>query len=411
MHPTVARPVDDPVAAPGPCHAVAAARPGRLEYERGATVPGRRVLRPSTPVLRRAPGEIQYGTDPRWAVRLVGLDAAEEAWLGSLSSTARVPGDDTTVPAARREALVRALDDALLLVPSPPRRASTPAPGNGEAERGVLAALRPDGAAHRVLAARARSAVAVVGLGRLGASVATTLATAGVGSVGLHDPSPVLVTDVGLGAYRLRDVGAPREAALARVIEEISPHVRTGTSGASPVRDDAGRERDDAGQERPDVVVVVEHHAADPARVRELVGDGVPHLSVVVREADVVVGPFVRPGLDPCLTCVDLHRADVDPCWPQVARQLRELAGPRHEESVLAAVAAAHAAGQVLAALDGTTPRTAAACLEIPAPDAVPRLRETSRHPRCGCGGLASAPPDGAPLARSARTSGGRGGG
>ncbi|WP_139123078.1 ThiF family adenylyltransferase [Cellulosimicrobium cellulans] len=370
-------------------------------------MPGRRVLRPSTPVLRRAPGEIQYGTDPRWAVRLVGLDAADEAWLSSLSGTvgtARAAGDGPTVPAARREALVRALDDALLLVPAPPRRASTPAPGNGEADRAVLAALRPDGAAHRVLAARARSSVAVVGLGRLGASVATTLATAGVGSVGLHDPSPVLVTDVGLGAYRLRDVGAPRETALARAIEEISPHVRTGASVTSPLREGSG-------PERPDVVVVVEHHAADPARVRELVGDGVPHLSVVVREADVVVGPFVRPGLDPCLTCVDLHRADVDPCWPQVARQLRELPGPRHEESVLAAVAAAHAAGQVLAALDGTAPRTAAACLEIPAPDAVPRLRETSPHPRCGCGGLASAPPDGAPLARSARTSGGRDGG
>jgi hypothetical protein len=123
----------------------------------------------------------------------------------------------------------------------------------------------------------------------------------------------------------------------------------------------------------------------------------------------VVVGPFVRPGLDPCLTCVELHRGDVDPCWPQLARQLRDLAVPEHEESVLAAVAGALAAGQVLAALDGTVPRTAAACLEISAPDAVPRLRETSHHPRCGCGDLASAPPDGAPLARRARTSGGRG--
>jgi hypothetical protein len=363
-------------------------------------VPGRRVLRPSTPVLRRAPGEIQYGTDPRWAVRLVGLEAEEEKWLRTLSAPARALDDDPPVPAARRERLVRALDDALLLVPAPPRRATTPAPGGGEAERGVLAALRPDGAAHRVLAARARSAVAVVGLGRLGATLATTLATAGVGSIGLHDPAPVLVTDVGLGAYRVRDVGAPRDTALARAIEEIAPDVRTGAAAAPASREAAG-------PERPDVVVVVEHHAADPARFRDLVGDGVAHLSVVVREADVVVGPFVRPGLDPCLTCLDLHRADADPCWPQVSRQLRDLTGPQHEESVLAGVAASLAAAQVLALLDGTVPRTAAACLEIPAPDAVPRLRETSRHPRCGCGGPASAPPDGSPL--GTRTSGGRG--
>ncbi|MFC8924067.1 ThiF family adenylyltransferase [Cellulosimicrobium sp. NPDC057127] len=363
-------------------------------------MPGRRVLRPSTPVLRRAPGEIQYGTDPRWAVRLVGLDAADEEWLLALSGSGRAVDDDPAVPAARRERLVQALDDALLLVPAPPRRTTTPAPGGGEAERGVLAALRPDGAAHRVLAARARSTVAVVGLGRVGASVATTLATAGVGTIGLHDPSPVLVTDVGLGGYRVRDVGASRAKALARTIEEIAPDVRTGAGPASEPGEVPGTER-------PDVVVVVEHHAADPARVRELVGDGVAHLSVVVREADVVVGPFVRPGLDPCLTCADLHRADADPCWPQVSRQLRGLAAPQHEESVLAGVAASLAAAQVLAVLDGSVPRTAAACLEIPAPDAVPRLRETSRHPRCGCGGPASAPPDGSPVA--ARTSGGRG--
>ncbi|WP_255371862.1 ThiF family adenylyltransferase [Cellulosimicrobium sp. CUA-896] len=363
-------------------------------------MPGRRVLRPSTPVLRRAPGEVQYGTDPRWAVRLVGLDAAEEAWLRTVSGPVRAASEHPAVPAERRARLVQVLEDALLLVPAPPRRATTTAPGGGEADLGVLAALRPDGAGHRVLAARARSAVAVVGLGRLGATLATTLATAGVGSVGLHDPSPVLVTDVGLGAYRVRDVGAPRETALARAIDEISPDVRTGAAAASARR--AG-----AAAEPPDVVVVVEHHAADPARVRELVGDGVAHLSVVVREADVVVGPFVRPGLDPCLTCVDLHRADVDPCWPQVARQLRELAAPQHEESVLAGAAASLAAAQVLAALDGTVPRTTAACLEIPAPDAVPRLRGTSRHPRCGCAGPASAAPDGTPLA--ARTSGGRG--
>lgn len=356
-------------------------------------MPSRRILRPATPVLRRGPGELQYGTDPRWAVRFVGLDAAEESWLASWGATPVRRPDDAALAPARREALVRLLDDARLLV-APPRRPVSPAPGGGEADARVLGALLPDGAAHRVLARRARSVVAVVGLGRLGASLVTTLATAGVGTVTVHDPSPVLVTDVGLGGFRVRDVGARREEALARAVGEISTDVRVVAGDASP----------------PDVVVVVEHRAADPGRVRELVGDGVAHLSVVVREADVLVGPFVRPGLDPCLRCLDLHRADADPCWPQVVQQLRAATAPEHEEAVLAAVAASVAAGQVLAAVDGTVPRAAATCIEIPAPDAVPRLRETAPHPSCGCGGLASAPPDGAPLRRSARTSGrGRG--
>ncbi|MCB7136619.1 ThiF family adenylyltransferase [Cellulosimicrobium marinum] len=384
-------------------------------------MPRPRVLRPSTPVLRRAPGEVQLGTDPRWAVRLVGLAEEDEQLVLALGAAAGAARHLPDLPTERGARLERLLGDANVLVPRPVRRVRSPAPGAGAADLAVLGALRPDGAGHRTLATRARSTVAVVGLGRIGATVAVTLASAGVGAVTLHDPAPVLVTDVGAGPYRLRDVGTPRERALARTVAEVSPDVRTaagtGTSaGAGPGSADAtgtvtgsGTGTGGSGVEPPDVVVVVEHGCADPQRVRELVGDGVAHLSVVVREADVVVGPFVRPGTDPCLTCADLARAEVDPCWPQVARQLREQAGAGSEESVLAAVAGAVAAGQVLAALDGSTPRTCGAFLEVPAPDGVPRVRDLDRHPRCGCGGLTTAPPDGTRLVRGVRRSGGGG--
>ncbi|MDF9875146.1 ThiF family adenylyltransferase [Cellulosimicrobium cellulans] len=368
----------------------------------------RRVLRPEAPLLRRAPGEVQVGTDPRWSVRLTGLEPGEEEWLRALAapSARRGEGVETgTPPPGRRAALVRLLEEAHLLVPARRRRPVSPAPGHGEADAGVLSALRPDGAGHRVLAARARATVAVVGLGRVGAALAVHLATAGVGTLVLEDRGTVLATDVGVGAYRLRDVGAPRDAAVRRLVEEVAPGVVV-TSGvdARPSADVAAA----AGPPGllPDVVVVVEHGAADPGRVGRIVGEGVAHLSVVVREADVVVGPYVRPGLDPCLTCVDLHLADADPCWPQLARQLRARAVRTVEESSLAASAAAVALGQVLAALDGLVPRAATARIEIPAPDAVPRLRETGRHPRCGCDELARTPPDGAPLTMSGRRRG-----
>ncbi|WP_340697378.1 ThiF family adenylyltransferase [Cellulosimicrobium funkei] len=361
----------------------------------------RRVLRPEAPLLRRGPGEVQVGSDPRWSVRLTGLDADEERWLRALAGPAR-RGDAPDVPGSpaqrtRRAALVRLLDEAHLLVAARRRRPASPAPGHGAADLAVLSALLPDGAGHRVLAARARATVGVVGLGRVGAALAVHLATAGVGVLVLDDPGTVLATDVGGGAYRLRDVGSPREGAVRRIVEEVAPGVMTASTPVTP---------EEARAPAPDVVVVVEHGAADPVRVRRLVGAGVAHLSVVVREADVVVGPFVRPGLDPCLTCADLHRADVDPCWPQVARQLREASVHRGEETLLAASAAAGALGQVLAALDGLVPRAATAGLEIPAPDAVPRLRGSSRHPRCGCGELARTPPDGAPLPMSGRRRG-----
>ncbi|MBD8078230.1 thiamine biosynthesis protein ThiF [Cellulosimicrobium arenosum] len=361
-------------------------------------------LRPATRVLRRAPGEVQIGTDPRWAVRLVGLSAAEERWLQSLEPRFGADGApcattaDLRPPAQRRGTLLRLLEEAGLLVRRRPRRRVSTGPGNGDAELPVLDAVRHDGAGHRALAGRARAVVGVVGIGRLGATLATTLATAGVGTIVAHETAPVLATDVGLGGFRLRDVGAPRGLALARILGEVAPGVTTASGRV------------------PDVVVVVEHDAADPDRVRELVGDGVAHLSIVVREADVVVGPFVRPGLDPCVRCVDLRRRDVDPCWPQMARQLRDAVGPGYEDAVLSSVAASVASGQVLAAIDGDVPRTATACLEILAPDAVPRLRGTTSHPECGCTELRGAPPDGTPLVRaglapratSTRTSGDR---
>lgn len=133
-----------------------------------------------------------------------------------------------------------------------------------------------------------------------------------------------------------------------------------------------------------DVVVVTEPHAAHPARYQRLLGLGVPHLPMVVREADMVVGPFVRPGRSACVTCVDLARADADREWPALVAQLRRSAEPTHE-TTLAAVAAATAAGQVLAQLDGHRPAAVGACLEIALPAGLPRARPVEPHPRCGC--------------------------
>ena len=86
------------------------------------------------------------------------------------------------------------------------------------------------------------------------------------------------------------------------------------------------------------VVVLVETDVADPERAPSLVAAGTAHLSVVVREADIVVGPLVVPGDGPCLRCLDLHRTDADPAWPTLAGQLRDSA-PADESAVTAVVA------------------------------------------------------------------------
>ena len=104
-----------------------------------------------------------------------------------------------------------------------------------------------------------------------------------------------------------------------------------------------------------------------------------------MRDGSVVVGPLVRPGHTPCLNCLDLWRTERDPDWPAVAAQLQTL--PDVADPVLATTAlsaAAFAAHEVLAHLDGGVPSTIGATVEITEPGQHTR-RQWSQHPSCGC--------------------------
>ncbi|MGC5167179.1 thiamine biosynthesis protein ThiF [Luteimicrobium sp. DT211] len=333
-------------------------------------------LRPELEVLWRSTGELQLGSDPRTAVRLEGLAPHETRWLSTtgdkplLASAARAGVDR-----ARARDLVAALERAG--VTSRPRRsAPVTAPGAGAGDAPALGAVhaRPG---HEVLERRAERSVLVAGTGRTGAGVAQALAAAGVGTLLLHDARPVLGTDVGVGGLVLADVGRRRDAAVAAHVAASSP--------ATAVRTGA-----DATSGDPDLVVLVSHRAPDVARATRLVGAGTDHLAVVIEEAGAVVGPLVVPGRGPCLRCVDLHHRDADSRWPTMAVQLRQryegAAAP--EETVTATTAAALAAGQVLAHLDGLPTTALAASLEVRLPAAVPRIRRWHPHPRCGCHSL-----------------------
>lgn len=73
---------------------------------------------------------------------------------------------------------------------------------------------------------------------------------------------------------------------------------------------------------RPAAVVLIAAFAIAPARAARWLTADVPHLAVVFGDEEVRVGPFVEPGVGPCLHCVDRRMVDVDPVWPQLAVQL-----------------------------------------------------------------------------------------
>jgi hypothetical protein len=308
-------------------------------------------LRGGLRVLRRGATEVQVGTDPRWAVRLTDLTASDADLLPDLSAV-----DPTVVDLLTQAHLTQADDHPSL--PSGPRAV--------DAQLWSLLRPFPDGG--ELVRAREQRVVAVLGLGPTGLGMAVGLAAAGVGTIVLDDATAVRPVDVGPTGYRWTDVGSVRVSVAARLLRDVAPQVST------------------ASVRPPDVVVLVETDVADPGRAPSLVSAGTTHLSVVVREADTVVGPLVIPGNGPCLRCLDLHRADTDPAWPAFAAQLSSSAPP-DESAVTAVVASGMGTAAVLAHLDGAG-HPHGTTFEIAAPDAIPRERTWAVHPDCGCTAL-----------------------
>lgn len=337
-------------------------------------------LRPGLRLLWRGPTEVQVGTDPRWSVVLTDLDptAARVLTDAPPGVTTRALRRTLTAAGVGREGVDAILDHlgaAHLLTALP-----GPDPRPDEETWSLLdEAVVPGSERHRSVRPRASTSVRVHGLGRLGTGIAVTLASAGVGTLHLEDPGAVTRHDVGAG-LTARDIGRSRAGAVARVVLDAAPTVTIANAPAA----------------RVDLVVLVEHDAADPVGYRALLSDDVPHLSVVVREASVLVGPLVRPGATACLRCVDLHRTDRDDRWPVLAAQLVARRGPRHEETAMASVAGAIAAAQVLAHLDGRPCAVSDGAIELRLPDLLPHHVRWPAHPDCGCVAVpapASAPP------------------
>jgi len=378
-------------------------------------------LRPGLRRLWRDSSTLQLGLSPAHGAVLAGLRAGDDVVLAALDGRHDLRelhelARSTSVPASRVDELIRLLTQAGVLVRAGSDRAclSRVAP---EARRRLAPdaagwALVYDGAAHpdALLARRATAHVRVDGLGRLGAAVATTLATAGVGRVDGEDAHAVRSDDVLAAGHGADDVGRPRAASLARAIERVLGRPPEHPPSTPPPTPPPTRRRPRAG--RPDLVVVVRDDAVELAVADDLVHRGIAHLAVVTGADRTVVGPLVLPGRGPCLRCVHLHRCDRDPAWPQIAAQLTAAAaaGSGAGAEVASATAAAGlAALQVLTYLDGVRPPVSLGrTLDLVLPDGVVERRRWAPHPRCGCTRLPDVPrephaPPHSPTASSAR--------
>ena len=348
----------------------------------------RPLLKPALRRIWRDTATLQIGLDPERAVVIAGLDPPAVRLVESLDGTRDLRGvleraRTGGVEEQRARELLELLTEAGVLE-------------DAEADRGALAALpqedrdrlAPDLASLSLttprlgsdggvtaFARRRRAAVLVAGTGRVGAAVASLLAAAGVGHVLPADPEPTRPCDVGPAGLHPDALGVPREqAARAAMLR---------SAGATKAVLPEGR--------RPDAAVIAPVGPPESALADRLSRTGVAHLLVSVQETTGTVGPFVLPGRSACWRCLDLHRADRDPAWPQVAAQLATTGpggSPRPPacDVALATLVAAEAALHVLALLDrAATPPSVGGTLETRLPDLVTRRRSWEPHPGCGC--------------------------
>jgi hypothetical protein len=325
-------------------------------------------------VLRRRPGEIQIGLDPRHATVISGLPepviAVAAGQLTGHRTAADLLDEVGTDPA--REALADLLSGlAARGLVQDAAGAPVPARLRGEEIARVgRAAWQP--------VTRDAAAVAVYGDGRLAISLACLLAGAGVGWVHVAAGGAVQPEDVGTG-YLAEDVGRARSEAARDAVLRAGGSVRTGAFDA---------------RRRPDLVVLADAVVPEPDLVNLLVADAVPHLVVHVRDGVGVVGPLVVPGVTSCLRCADLCRAQVDRCWPRIAAQL---AGrPQLADLACTQATTGFAAAQALEALHWSRsahsrPVTWNASVEIDPMAARINYRRWPSHPACPCRGVRQA--------------------
>ncbi|WP_146361394.1 ThiF family adenylyltransferase [Arthrobacter yangruifuii] len=351
-------------------------------------------INPGIHVLEVSPGARQLGIGPG-SLLLRNLQDADAAFLAVLrqgvpDGTEQEAAAGLSLPPERAASLLQVLDPLLVphdgtADPIPSLRSERLFP---DSQR-LSSAYRVNG--EESIRRRATAAVSVDGLGRAGALLARTLASAGIGTLMLADPAVVSPADVG-AAYAMTDIGMNRAAAVKRHLFRVDPTVQVLT--VSAVR---------GGQVPASVDLAVTVRAVGSIaseRQQEQADGSVPRLIVTAQEAGWDIGPLVVPGLTPCLECLDRHRADTDPGWYAAAGALGQRqeqasassassaapSGPEGEELSGSVIAAGAAAMAALVFLDGINqPAVLSAVLQLRTSDGYPQLKKLDYHPACGC--------------------------
>ena len=326
----------------------------------------RPTLRPGLVIAWRSPTALQLGLDDPHPVVLSGLSPAGRSVLDLMDGTRTVDQIASQLPSVDPEQVrdvVSRLDSIGALIDAGlwPGGRGQPARRREQLLPDLLATAPAD--PDRWWTALATTQVTVVGASRLGGVIARALSESGIGSVSVDDHRLVTADDVSLGGFSTSDIGTSRSDLLR----------------AHPGPPRSGRRRTMLRELKVLTDAVdLDEHATD------LTSRGLPYLVVTCLERSGTIGPLVDPGTTACHFCVELHRRDADPAWPDLWRQRTWSPSPVALASTVAVTAHLAAAQVVSWALGEPTP-AASGVLTVDGRRGTSIRQPLGPHPECGC--------------------------
>ncbi|MGD8148596.1 hypothetical protein [Ornithinimicrobium sp. Y1694] len=207
----------------------------------------------------------------------------------------------------------------------------------------------------------------------------------GPGSMVVTEPGSDVISTGAIAAALVRPPAPPARPSppcLVRGVGEVASALRQSLGSPAGTQEPSTR----CQNQEPGLTILVHQHVLPLEVGTEQAREMRTTLPIVVQERRVVIGPLVRRETGPCLHCLDRHRADRDPAWPDIAtwwghpvQQAEPVVLPRVVKDAAVSVAAlvAHAwcsGGEVTAGLSHEVG------------PGIPQVvtRRWHRHPGCG---------------------------
>jgi hypothetical protein len=158
-----------------------------------------------------------------------------------------------------------------------------------------------------LLRQRSRAEVFIEVMDKTGLAILRGLSNAGVRRFHTLDQRRTTVADTGAMGYPEGEIGSSRAQAARQLITDVDvvQHSRVSST-----------------MDRICAAILISDDVIKPESYQLWLSRDIPHIAILFTEKGVWVSHLVIPGVTPCLGCIEIARAELDPNWIATATQL-----------------------------------------------------------------------------------------